>query len=395
VSHWTYALAAALLVARAGVAHASPGNGIRLGGSDGRLHPFLDVESRYDSNVSFSPTDEAVADVILHVRPGLELSIPGEVATVELSGALDWAQYLGAEDPKTKDLSRFFGDARLAGQFARRSPVSVRVDDEFRRQVSVTSVASVGRAVVADTNQLTLSVPWTPGGGALVVTAGGQWLLETYEDYADGVTGVDVKNLGYSQFRGSTEVQWAFLPRTSAVVTAGWFTRVPDMSVRENATGYDFLAGITGLLTARLSATVKAGWASTSTTVQDVGTWVANLGAEWLPSETLSVRAGYTRGLGIDPIASVYSADGVYAGVRLQFAQRFSLRSDVRYDGLGFEAVRGARTSFLRLDPTLEARLGKWLTAGMGYVYSSRMASSPGVPDYSKNEAFLRFALTY
>jgi hypothetical protein len=64
------ALAAVLIASAASAAAASPGNGIRLGGSEGRLHPFLDVELRYDSNVSYTPANEAVADLILHARPG-------------------------------------------------------------------------------------------------------------------------------------------------------------------------------------------------------------------------------------------------------------------------------------------------------------------------------------
>jgi hypothetical protein len=383
-----------LLVGGAGYARASPGDGVRLGGSEGRLHPFVDVESRYDSNVSYSAADAEIADFIVHVRPGMELEIPGDLASVEFSGALDWAQYLGAEDPKTKDLSRFFGDARLASQFGRRSVVSVRLDDDFRRQVSATSVASAGRAVVSNSNVLTLSLPWTPGGGALVVTAGGQWLLETFEEYQDGTTGVDVADLGYSQFRGSAEAQWRFLPRTSAVLTAGYFTRVPAASAAsQDASGFDALAGITGLLTARIAATAKVGYASTSTAAKDTSSFVANVGLEWLPLETVALRTGYVRTLGVDPLASVYTADGVYAGVRLRLAERFAVRTDVRYDRLDFQAIPGAQATFLRVDPTLEAKLGGWLTVGAGYVFSSRTASP--APDYSKNEAFLRFAVTY
>jgi hypothetical protein len=394
VQLWRIAVAA-LLVGGAGYARASPGAGVRLGGSEARLHPFVDLESRYDSNVSYSAADEAIADFIVHVRPGMELKIPGDLASVEFSGALDWAQYLGAEDPKTKDLSRFFGDARLASQLGRGSALSVRVDDDFRRQVSATSVASVGRAVVSSSNVLSVSLPWTPGGGALVVTAAGQWLLETFEEYQDGTTGFDVADLGYSQFRGSAEAQWRFLPRTSAVVTAGYFTRVPAASATQDATGFDALAGITGLLTARISATAKVGYASTSTATKDTSSLVANVGLEWLPRETVALRTGYTRTLGVDPLASVYAADGVYGGVRLRLAERFALRTDVRYDRLDFQAIPGAQTTFLRVDPTLEGKLGGWLTVAAGYVFSSRTASSPPSPDYAKTEAFLRFAVTY
>jgi hypothetical protein len=397
LSRWTKAAAALLLIAAAARAYPSPGNGIRFGGSEGRLHPFLDLESRYDSNVAYSAADQAIPDLILHVRPGVELKIPSDLAALEFAGAFDWAQYMGVDDSRTKDLSRFFGDARLAAQFVRHSPVSVRIDDDFRRQVSTSSAAAAGRAVVSNSNVLSVSVPWTPGGGALVLTAKGQWMLETFEEYQDEPGGVDVSDLGYSQVRGGAEGQWRFLPRTSAVVSAGYFTRRPNASVADDATGFDALAGVTGLLTARMSATAKVGYASTSTRTRDASTVAADASLEWLPLEALSLRAGYVRSLGVDPFASVYTSDGVVGGFRLRIAERFAFRSDVRYDRLEFSAIPGADTAFLRVDPTLEGMVSRWLTVTAGYVYSSRTASWPvgAPPDYSKNEAFLKLALTY
>jgi hypothetical protein len=271
------------------------------------------------------------------------------------------------------------------------------VDDTFRRQVSASSLAASGHAVISNSNLATVSVPWIPGGGALVMTAKGEWLLETFEEYQPIDGAIDVDDLGYRQFRTSAEGLWRFLPRTSAVLTAGWFNRTPDASTRDDATGFDVLAGLTGLLTSRISATVKLGYATTSTRFLDVDTMAANLGVEWLPLETLSLRAGYTRSLGIDPFASVYAADGVTAGGRIRIAERVVFRGELRYDRLQFKVIPGAETAFLRFDPSVEGQLGRWLTLGLGYVFSSRTASWPvgAPPDYSKNEAFLKLALTY
>ena len=409
ISRWTRLVAAVLLAGVAAVAQASAGNGIRFGGAEGRLHPFLDLETRYDSNVSYTPTNEAVSDLILHVRPGVDLKVPGELASVEFSGALDWANYLGIDDPSTKDLSKFYGDARLAARFAHRSPVSVRVDDDFRRQVSTSSLAASSRAVVSNWNALSLSVPWTPGGGALVVTASGQWLLETFEKYQEDPGGLDVGDYGYSQMRGGGEVLWRFLPRTSAVFSGGYFTRTPNTPTRaDEATGFDLAAGITGLLTPRIAANAKVGFASTTAQraalsgaptppSQDASGFVTDVGLEWLPLETMSVRAGYTRSLGVDPLASVYVADGVNGAVRVKVATRFAFHAGARYDRLKFSSISGAETSFLRVDPGIDGAIGRWLNVGAGYVYSTRVATWPGspVPDYAKNEVFLKLGLTY
>jgi hypothetical protein len=405
---WVRAVAAVVAAGAAAVAHAGAGNGIRLGGSEARLHPFLDLESRYDSNVSYSADNQAVADVVLHVRPGAELKIPGDVAAIEFSGALDWAQNLGLEDSATKDLSKMYANAGFAALFNRRGAVSLRLDNDFRRQVSTTSLAAAAVAVVANTNVLSVSVPWKPGGGALVVTANGQWLVEAYQEYKDD-PGFDVADLGYSQFRGGADVQWRFLPRTSALLSGGWFTRVPNESrLGYEASGGDVLAGVTGLLTQRVAATAKVGYGVSSSTARvpdattgglrdeqrDTSTFLADVNLEWLPMEALSLRTGYTRSSGIDPTEAAFVSDGVSAGFRLKMADRFAFRTAVRLDRLAFEARPGEDVTFLRLDPTVEGMVGRWLTVGLGYVYSAR-ASSGDLPDYSKSEAFLSLGLTY
>ncbi|HEX9402135.1 MAG TPA: outer membrane beta-barrel protein [Anaeromyxobacter sp.] len=399
ISTWTKALAALAMAGVAAAAHASPGNGIRLGGSEARLHPFVDLETRYDSNVSYSSSAQSIGDLILHVRPGVEIKSPGDLAAIEFSGAIDWSQYLGIEGDTT-NLSKLYADAGLAALFNRRGAVSLRVDNDFRRQVSSTSLAAAGVAVVSNANTLSLSAPWKPGGGALIVTANGSWLLETFQKYKDD-PGVALGDLGYSQFRAGADVQWRFLPRTSGIFSAGYFARVPNAANGpDDATGFDLLAGVTGLVTPRIAATAKVGYGSASAPLKDSSSVLADVGVEWLPSETISFRTGYTRSFGIDPTASTYVADGVNAGFRVRMAERFAFRGGIRYDRLAFQAIPGAETSFVRVDPSIEGSLGKWLTLATGYVYSTRAASWPAglggaPPAYSKNEAFLKLGLTY
>jgi hypothetical protein len=409
---WTKALAAAVAASIAFAAQAAPGNGIRLGGSDARLHPFLDLEARYDSNVAYTPANQAISDLILHVRPGLELKAPSELAAFEFSGALDWAQYMGA-DADTSNLSKLYANAALAAVFNRAGVVSPRVDNTFARQVSTTSLSAAAAAVISNQNTLTLSVPWKPGGGALVVAANGQWMVETYEKYGSVSPG-NLADLGYNQYRGGAELQWRFLPRTSGLLQGGYYARVPNASNRPgDATGYDVLAGVTGLMTQRISATAKAGFGATTTkdlksggTVllagETASSFLADLSAEWAPFDTFSVNAGYTRTLGIDPTVSAYTADGVGGGFKAKLAERFLFRTAVRFDHLTFKAAaaNGATTDFLRIDPAVEGAFGRWLKVAVGYVYSSRTSSwdNSGLnepPAYAKNEAYLRVGFTY
>lgn len=399
---WTKALAAAAAVSLAFAAQAAPGNGIRLGGSEAHIHPFLDLEGRYDSNVSYTLANQAISDLILHVRPGLELVAPGELAAMEFSGNLDWAQYMGIDDSATTSLSKLYATAALAVAFNRAGAVSARLDNTFARQVSTTSLSAAATAVVSNQNTLSLSVPWKPGGGALVLAANAQWLVETYEKYRD-VPAFRLSDLGYNQYRGGGELQWRFLPRTSGLLQAGYFSRVPNLSKGPGeASGFDVLAGVTGLMTPRISATAKVGYGSTTTNAKpqgfvakDASSALADLAAEWLPADTVSVKLGYTRTLGVDPTVSAYTADGVSGGFRVKLAERFAFKTGVRYDHLAFSSLAGASTDYVRVDPTVEGAFGRWLNVGLGYVYSQRTASTISTPNYSKNEAFLKVGVTY
>ena len=408
---WTKALAAAVAGFLAFAAQAAPGNGIRLGGSDAHLHPFLDLEARYDSNVAYTPTNQAIGDLILHVRPGLEVSAPGELASLEFNGVLDWAQYMGAEKDTT-NLSKLYANASLAAAFNRSGAVSPRINNTFARQVSTNSLSALSTAVISNQNTLSVSVPWKPGGGALVVAANGQWMVETYEKYGSASPG-NLSDLGYNQYRGGAEAQWRFLPRTTGLVQGGFYSRQPNGSnMPGQATGYDAMAGITGLLSQRISATAKAGYGAT--TVSDVksggvttfvggktGSFLADVGAEWLPLESLSFKVGYTRTLGVDPTVAAYTADGVSGGFKVRLADRYAFRAGARYDHLKFDSTyaNGATSDFLRVDPGIDAQFARWLFASLGYVFSSRTSASNGGSvsslSYSKNEVFLKISLTY
>ncbi len=420
------ALATCFLVGFAHAASASAGNGIRLGGTDGRLHPFLDMESRYDSNVSYR-SNEPLGDVVFHIKPGLELKIQGDLAVVEFSGALDWAQFGGLNDATTRDMSRLYAEAGFGALLNPRGIASLRLDDDFRRRPSTSSL-TLGSAVISNSNTLALSVPWKPGGGALVFMFRGQWLLESFQPYmsADKCVPDDpmcsketLGDLGYNDYRSGLEAQWRFLPRTSAVFQAGYFTHVPNapqVTMRNlltgtdttialaDVSGLDLLAGLTGLVTPRIGVSIKAGYGQAWESGKGSGTFLTDLGAEWIPIESASLRAGYARAFGIDPLASVYTSNSVYLTGRVRMAQRFTLKGLVRYDNLAFEKLDG-RAAYLRLEPGVEATVSKWMTASLGYAYNSRetsltsttaLAIPPGMSfDYAKNEVWLKLGFTY
>ncbi len=413
---------AALALAMAGPAAAAPGNGIRLGGTQGRIHPSLELEARWDSNVYYTSQRQAAADLVLQIRPGFELSAPGELVSVDLAANLEWAQYLGIDDPESKDLSKLYGGATLGVQVNPRGTIGLEIDDEFRRTPSTSSLL-LGSAVIANYNSLRLRAPWKPGGGALVFSLVGDWTLETYEPFFDGQlclgnpTACDsavLDDLGYNDVSAGGEVKWRFLPRTSATFEAGWFSRMPaDTTRSKEVSGVEVQAGVQGLVTPHVSATVKLGYADTlGSADEDFRTWLATLEGQWIASESIAVRAGYGHGWGIDPgllddlagqqVAALFTRSQLWAGGKLILAGRFAARADVTWERRSYSLVTASATaSLLRIEPSLEASVTRWMTASVGYAYTDRTSDFPPamstVPafSYSKSEAWLRLFFRY
>jgi hypothetical protein len=403
---------AALLLGSASAAWAGAGNGIRFGGSEGRLHPFLELEGRYDSNVYVNVAGVQASDFVIHTRPGLTLEVPGEVATVEFSGNLDWAKYLGADNPQSKDLSKLYAESRLRVGVNEKGTVALLVDDLFRRSDRPQAL-SFSAGVVSNFNDLNLAVPWRPGGGALAVTPSGGWSLETYQPFFSGFVcagstsplcdASNLSKLGYNELRGGLEVSWKFLPRTSLVVTGGAFKRLPnDTAFSLDAAGFRAQAGLTGLVTPHVAATIEAGYGSTLSTTPSLGTWLLTADGEWLPTETASVKAGYAHDYAVDPgllQTALYDVHRVFLDAKQQVAGRFTFRARASLDRLGF-AGSSASTVLLRAEPSAEAEATRWLRFALAYAFTDRASSNQAnftlpARDYSKSEVWLKAVLTY
>ena len=402
------ALAGLLACALASPAEAGPGNGIRLGGSAGRLHPYLELEGRYDSNLVFTADGEQESGFVLHVRPGITLESPSERAAVDFRAHLDWAQYLG----ESSDLSRLFGDAALSVGLNRRGSLGLELADVFRRSSSTQNL-TLGYAVVSNTNDLRVSVPFRPGGGAFVTTVTGRWRLETFEPFVKGALcaggtpacdEAEVAQLDYSDVTGGLDLRWKFLPKTAAVLQGEYWRRLPsNTDMGREISGYRGWAGVAGLFSARLAGTIRGGYGSASLSPGSLSTWLANVELEWIPMETASVKAGYLHDLGADPGATgAYTSHRGYADARVLLAARYTAQLSASYERRAYDGVLLVEAAdLLTVTPSVDLELARWLTAGAGVSYTKRTSElavgAPALPgyDFSKTEAFLRVRGTY
>jgi hypothetical protein len=402
------ALATLAALALAAAAQASPGNGIRMGGSAARLHPFLELEGRYDSNISFSDQGQKQSGYVFHVRPGLTLDSPTDPAAVTFSANADWAQYTGSNS----NLSRLYGDATLGVGLNRRGEVGLELNDSFRRS-SQTQVLVLGGAVVSNVNQLDLSVPWRPGGGALTTTVGGGWTLETFEPFSKGrlcpgntpqCDPTLVSRLNYNDLTGRLEVRWRFLPKTAAVVQGEYWKRMPqDASVGGDASGWRGSGGLAGLFTAHLAGTIKGGYASTTATGGSSATWFANVEGEWIPTDTTSLKVGYLHDSSADPgVGGGYAGHRAYLDGRALLAGRYSAMLSMQYERRDYSGSAFIRSAdLISAAPSVEVEVTRWFRAGAGVAYTRRtsrlVAGTPPLPGFKfdKTEAFLRVRGTY
>lgn len=415
MSLFTKMTVAALILGAVSPAWAGAGNGIRFGGSDGRLHPFVEVEGRYDSNVYVNEADVQSGDLVLHLRPGLTLNVPGELTEVNLSAKLDFAQYLGLEDSGSKDLSKVFAEASLGISVNKRGTVGLEIDDTFRRSDRPQALA-LGVGVVSNYNALTARVPWRPGGGALTVGFNGAWELETYERFFTGGTvctdpadprlicQADIlTRLGANEFSAGADLRWKFLPRTSAIVEGEFFKRVPFSTqlpgaVPNDPGGVRFQAGVTGLVTPHVSATLEAGYGSTVGVTPSLATWLATAELEWMPTEASQVKLAYGHDLQAETTA-IYDVNRVNLSARQLVGGRLALKVDASLRRLGYQGSSDT-TTLVNVSPSAEFEVTRWFSTELAYAYTERTSSAGAIAalnvvDYAKNEVWLKAVFTY
>jgi len=396
---------AVILVAAALPALAEPGNGIRFGGAEGRLHPYLELQAGYDSNVFIRAAGaDPVGDAVLHVRPGFKLEIPSPRLAADLDAALDWAQYLGLSDSGSKKLSRLYADAKLGLKLNPRGTLGLQLDDTYRLSNRPQSLTAPGN-VVSSYNALELRAPWRPGGGALSVTASGSWALEAYQTLlrgscaSDNTALCDVSRYGYNHLGAGLALAWHFLPRTSLVAEGSWFHRVPDNNtLAVDASGWRAQGGVTGLVTSHFAATVKGGWGSTLSVTPGSGmaTWLAAVEGEWLPSETTSLKVGWAHDFSVDPGVPVYETHRALLNGRMLLGGRLSLGLRASGDLLLYSG--GGTTVLLQGGPVVGLELTRWLRTELSAGYINRDSSSeiePVVVSYDKVEGWLKVTATY
>lgn len=397
-------------------------SGFKVG--EGRLHPSLDLESRFDSALGLFPpqgqfpTDPGTGspniqpnpsgDFVLHVRPGVRFEQSSARMQLLASGHVDWVRPMGWITPtSTAALERLEGLLNANLTLNPQAPVGLEVGEQLVRSDRGNNLA-LGNGVLSLFNELRLGVPLRPGGGALELRPEVAWALELFSPLGaqlppgcpQGDPACDPRLLSQSDYhnlRAGLQGHWRFLPKTAVVVDARFDYRVfPQAPSTPSPTILRASAGLAGLLTPKLGLVIQPGW-SWDFSGAGASTFTGQFEATYQFSQTLNVRGGYHRSLEPVSLLSRVNVDRFLAEGRVLLAGRLTARGLAQVDLLNFASAANAQPrsdSLVRLDLGADYLLHKWVQAGAGYLLTWRGSNSAGIP-FTRHELYLRASVLY
>ena len=407
----------AVCPASAAETNAQQAVGIKIG--EGRLHPFLDVDGRYDSLVGFFTQDRTTnvptGDVIIHVRPGLRFDLANKSTLVTFDGNVEYLFYLGLSDIASRNLSRFQASVALDAHFNQDGPVEFQIGDTFTRS-DRTQNAIAGVGVQSFYNNAHLAVPIHPGGGALEFTPS---FAFSFEDFSPLLTGAvvgctmatcdpaRVKEMNYINLNFGLGAKWKFLPKTAFILDSAFDFRTywTPNSGNPNAGVLKVQAGLVGLITPKISVTLLAGYGgqlltATQASGLSVNTFIAQAEVAYIPTELMRFSLGYSRSVAPTPGFGVFGDDRGYLGARAGFlGGRLSLSATASLDYLTFYANSGRNDLLISVNAGPTFDVTSWFQVGAGYTLSTRSAfgtaSGLSSANFVRHEALLRLTLRY
>ena len=368
-------------------------NGIKVGA--GRLHPLFGFETRFDSYVGLSEqgtstggVPDGTGDLILHIRPGLELEVPSDTIQLGARFLLDYNAYTGMTEAWTSDLSRTAASFDLNALINPKGKVQVGLDERFARSDKITNL-ELGALTLSNRNDAGINVSILPGNGNLLIRPG---YVNTYEHFEprDGNPDPNVANHDYWQHNLGLNLGYKVLPESALVLDTSLairnYERTP--SQQYDTQNLRVLGGFVGLVAPRISLLAKAGYGQQLDSAGYDG-FLAHAELGYLYSAQTQVRLGYVRSFEPSPSAGLYYTDDrVYLDGSTRLGQKLRLNAGLSYDQINFPELssRGTEDQIgFHIGPDWE--FNSFLTAGISYALTSRTsARTVGGLDYDRHE---------
>ena len=378
-------------------------NGIKVG--EGRLHPYFDLELRYDSAAGlFGPARTMGSELIAHFRPGLRLEVPSPTFAFNFNGNVDYVRYLGLLTRGSEGFSHFETDLSADAAVNRSGQVEFDVGGGWVHSDRTTNVAVLLQSVMSDFYEVRAAVPIHPGGGALEVTPRGAYSGESLNPNCGAASSCpdtgNVKGMSYQNLRGGLDARWKFLPKTAVVFEGAFDSRTYTTASNGSLDLLKLQLGLAGLVSPKIATLLMVGWTHgfdpAGRITDDGKTVTGHFELSYLASETANFKVGYLRSLEAVPLYGTFGRDGVYVGSRLMVGGRLSLHANGGFDYLTFyrAAEQGARSDMMvsaSVGP--EYQFTSWLLASLNYNLSLRY--SGGALVLPRHEAIARIEFVY
>jgi hypothetical protein len=378
--------------------------GFKIG--DGRLHPFLELDARFDSLVGRFTLGVNSPEIVFHFRPGLKFDLETPSTLVNFNGSGEYLWFTGLLSPSSTTLSRFQANVALDAKFNRDGVVEFDVGDSLVRS-DRTQNPAFALGVISLYNQLYIAAPIRPGGRALEVTPRVAWGVEFFEPLLPGLVQgctdvlcdpTQVYRANYSNLNFGANGRWKFLPKTAFIldVNADWRTYFAAPGAQDKVL-FRAQAGLAGLITPRISVTLLAGYSGDFTN----GSLHAPIGqAEfaYTVNEQSRIAIGYARNTLAVPLVGLATDDRGYlkGGLGL-LGGRLLLNAQVSADYFTFVPTvpSPARGDFLLSiggGPTVI--VASWFDVSANYTFSLR-TSTVSQLNFPRHEAMLRLNFHY
>lgn len=412
---------AAVLIASEGSAQTAAGapgsaNGIKIG--EGRLHPYLTLEGRYDSTAGlFGSVGNTTTsgDIAISIRPGLRFNLDTQSTSINFDGNGEYLWYTGLITSSARALSRFQGGLMLDTAFNRTGAVEVQVGDQLTRS-DRTSNAAAGIGLVSLFNSVYLNVPIHPGGGSIEVSPRVRWNVEFFsallQSLPPGCNANDLtcnpalaSNLNYSNIQGGLGAKWKFLPKTAAVLDAtfdyrSYFNNQSSTPSAGTTNLPSYLlkvqGGLAGLVTSHISVLLLVGgggdWATGAKTV--IGQ--AEVG---YIGQYLNVRGGYVRTMQPVPAYGLYVDDRGYIDLSVSLLQqKLRMRLAPSIDYLSYYSAVNRNDLLGGGDASISYAIFSWWSVAVSYTLQFRISNlNANVPtqNYTRHEPRLTLTFSY
>ena len=389
------------------------GPGLKFG--DARLHPYLELESWFDSAAATVGVEtnryEIVGDLVFHIRPGFKLEVPSSPVALTWVGYFDWAQPAGVINPDTTNARHWGLDSDLDVAFNREGQVVLDVGDHVVRSDQNTSTPSLYYGTLSLLNEARVRLSFRPYNGALTIEPGYRFGVEVFSPLSsidtctsgsdpNGCQLASLSMFDYMDHTVTLNARWKFFPKTALTFDSAFGAREYINPGSTNIMTFTAAVGAAGLLTTHWSVLLRVGWGQ-DLTMQSYSSVIGQAEVAYLFSETASVRLGYVRTFA--PTGGTYLSfgdDRGYLDGRVLLGGKLTAHGAVAFD---YISLRGPEIEMdqykTSLDLGVDYELKEWLTIGGGYRFSYITSSNglvySGLDSFTRHEVFLRLQLVY